>query len=199
MDIALYSIRLVRPFSDDEVEKLLQFVPEERRQRLKNLKNPVLGHEPICAYFALLRGLNELYGWREIPPLVYNKYGKPEFADHPDVHFNISHTTGAVLVGVSDQPIGVDIERVRPVSQRAMRRLADVSTERAFFQNWVRREARTKRSGNGIGTMMRSETSLQQGEFYYELDTFPGYVAGVATRDRTPLGPLRKYSLDELF
>ena len=25
MDIALYSIRLVRPFSDEEVEKLLQF------------------------------------------------------------------------------------------------------------------------------------------------------------------------------
>jgi len=92
MDIALYSIRLVRPFSDEEVEKLLQFVPEERRRRLKNLSNPVLGHEPICAYFALLRGLNELYGWREIPRLVYNKYGKPEFADHPDVHFNTAAT-----------------------------------------------------------------------------------------------------------
>jgi 4'-phosphopantetheinyl transferase len=47
--------------------------------------------------------------------------------------------------------------------------------------------------------MMRSETPLQQGEFYYELDTFPGYVAGVATRDKAPLGPLRKYSLDDLL
>ena len=132
MDIALYSIRLVRPFSDEEVEKLLQFVPEERRRRLKNLSNPVLGHEPICAYFALLRGLNELYGWREIPRLVYNKYGKPEFAAHPEVHFNISHTRGAVLVGIHDQPIGVDIEHIRPVSERTMMRLADVKTEREF-------------------------------------------------------------------
>jgi 4'-phosphopantetheinyl transferase len=47
--------------------------------------------------------------------------------------------------------------------------------------------------------MMRTEAPLQYGEYYYELDTFPGYAAGVATRDRSPLGQLRKYSLDEML
>ena len=56
-----------------------------------------------------------------------------------------------------------------------------------------------KRGGSGVGTMMRSETPLQYGEFYYELETFPGYAAGVATRDRTPPGKLRRYSLDEML
>ena len=72
----------------------------------------------------------------------------------------------AALEGVlfaAGEPVGVDIEHIRPVSERAMRRLADVTTERAFFQSWVRREARAKRSGAGVGTMLASETPLQPG------------------------------------
>ena len=108
----------------------------------------------------------------------------------------------AALEGVlfaAGEPVGVDIEHIRPVSPRAMRRLADVTTERAFFQSWVRREARAKRSGAGVGTMLASETPLQPGERFYFLDTFPGYVAGVATRDGGPPGQVRKYSLDEMI
>ena len=199
MAIDLWAARLERPLTEQETERILRILPPNRRERLMKLQQEEKRREPLCAYLILCLALWELYQWKGFPEMAENAMGKPYFPEHPAVHFNISHTTGAVLVGVSDQPIGVDIEKIRPVSQRAMRRLADVSTERAFFQNWVRREARTKRSGNGIGTMMRSETPLQQGEFYYELDTFPGYVAGVATRDKSPLGPLRKYSLDELL
>ena len=100
MQIQLISIRLERPFTDTEVERLLRLVPPERRQRLAHLKDPMVGHEPICAYAALWLGLNALYGWRELPALTYNKYGKPEFAEHPEVQFNLSHTRGAVLVGI---------------------------------------------------------------------------------------------------
>lgn len=199
MAIDLWAARLERPLTERETELAMRILPPNRRERLMKLQLEEKRREPLCAYLLLCLALWEQYRWRGFPEIVENSMGKPYFPEHPEVHFNLSHTTGAVLVGISDQPIGVDIEKIRPVSQRAMRRLADVSTERAFFQNWVRREARTKRSGNGIGTMMRSETPLQQGEYYYELDTFPGYVAGVATRDKAPLGPLRKYSLDELL
>ena len=197
MSIDLWAARLERTLTEQETERMMRILPPKRRERLMKLREDKR-QEPLCAYLLLCLALWELYEWRGLPEIAENSMGKPYFPEHPEVHFNISHTSGAVL-GVSDQPIGVDIEKIRPVSQRAMRRLADVSTERDFFQSWVRREARTKRSGNGIGTMMRSETPLQQGEFYYELDTFPGYAAGVATRDRSPLGALRKYSLDELF
>jgi transposase-like protein len=39
----------------------------------------------------------------------------------------------------------------------------------------------------------------EYGEFYYELDTFPGYVAGVATRSKESPGIVRKYSLEEMI
>ena len=107
--------------------------------------------------------------------------------------------TALCWVAVSDQPVGVDIEKVRPVSQRSMRRLAAAETPEGFFQSWVRREARAKRSGDGVSTMMRSESPLQYGEYYYELETFPGYVAGVATRSKEKPEKVKKYSLEEMI
>lgn len=199
MAIELWAARLERPLKPQETEAMLRLMPLERRERVLRMQQEEKRREPLCAYMILRLALWEQYHWKELPAISVSSQGKPCFPEHPEVHFNISHTSGAVLVGLSDQPIGVDIEKIRPVSQRAMRRLAGAYTEEEFFKSWVRREARTKRSGDGISTMMRSETPLQYGEYYYEIDTFPGYAAGVASRDRNPPGKVRKYSLDEMF
>ena len=196
MAIELWAARLERPLTDREAAEMLRLLPEERRQRLERLKQPEKRREPLCSYLFLRRALWERYRWRDLPEIRRSSFGKPYFPEHPEIHFNLSHTAGAVLVALSDRPVGVDIERIRPVSQRAMRRLADVATERAFFQSWVRREALAKCSGTGVGTMLSAEEPLQPGEQFYLLDTFPGYAAGVATRGGGPPGPIRRYALD---
>ncbi|WP_418724739.1 4'-phosphopantetheinyl transferase family protein [Dysosmobacter sp.] len=198
MPIELWAARLERPLTAEEDAAMLALLPPERRERLERLRQPEKRREPLCAYLILCRALWEQYRWRALPPIRTTSLGKPYFPDHPDVHFNLSHTAGAVLVALSDRPVGVDIERIRPVSPRTMRRLADVQTERAFFESWVRREARSKRSGAGVGTMLTAEEPLQRGEQFYELDTFPGYAAGVSTRGGGPPSPLRRYTLDEI-
>ncbi|MBE6996175.1 MAG: 4'-phosphopantetheinyl transferase [Ruminococcaceae bacterium] len=198
MAIDLWAARLERPLTEQETAIMLFMMPPERRERLMRLPEEKR-REPLCAYMILCLALRQKYGWKAIPEIQRSGRGKPYFPGHPDVHFNISHTSGAVLVGLSDQPIGVDIERLRPVTQRTMRRLAGAITEEAFYQSWVRREARAKREGTAIATMMRSESPLQYGEYYYELDTFPGYVAGVSTRCKELPGEVRKYSLDEML
>ena len=106
--------------------------------------------------------------------------------------------SACLLFGIPDHKdaCGSPAYEENGVVQRAMRRLADVGTERAFFQSWVRREALTKRSGTGVGTMLSAEEPLQPGEQFYLLDTFPGYVAGVATRGGGPPGSVRRYALD---
>ena len=187
MQIQLISIRLERPFTDAEVERLLRLVPPERRQRLAHLKDPVVGHEPICAYAALWLGLNALYGWRELPALTYNKYGKPEFAEHPEV-----------LVGNHDRPIGVDIERIRPVSERTMQRLAGAVTEREFFESWTRRESRAKWGGAGLAAMKREASPTMLGERFEYIETFPGYVACVCTHTDDALAPVRRFTLGDI-
>lgn len=199
MSIGLWAAQLERPLTEREMEYLLTLLPAGRRARLLRVKDPLRRREPLCAWVLLRLALRETYGWEELPEITLSPQGKPCFPDHPGVHFNLSHTSGAVLVGVSDQPIGVDIERVRPMAPASLERLAAGVAEQDFFPCWVRREARAKLDGANMGTLLRSETPLRDGEFYYPLDTFRGYVAGMATRSREAPGPVRLTSLDDLL
>ena len=195
VNIHLYAIRLDRPLHEDEVAALMRILPPERRERLSQLSRPELGHEPLCAYAALQAALYDLYGWRTLPEMSYNRYGKPEFPAYPEVCFNLSHTRGAVLVGVHDHPLGVDIEKVRPVSERTMRRIAGVMTEREFFEGWVRRESRSKWSGAGLAAIREADAPAMRGEQFWFPQVFDGYVACVCTHTDDALEPVRRFSL----
>ena len=199
MAIKLWAARLERPLTEAESERLTALLPESRRERLLRVKDPARQREPLCAYLLLRLALRETYGWEALPDIALSPGGKPCFPAHPDVYFNLSHTSGAVLVGLSDHPIGLDIERVRPMSPNALRRLAPGVEESAFFPFWVRREARAKLDGAHMDALLRAETPLRDGEFYYPLDTFPGYAAGAATDRPESPGPVSLYTLDELI
>ena len=196
MSVELWAAKIERALTEEEAEIMMALLPAERRERLLRIQEE-RRREPLCAYYILRCALQKQYCWREFPQIAWTDLGKPYFPEHSEVQFSLSHTGGAVLVGLSEKPLGVDIEHIRPVSRRSMRRLADVCTEEEFFRCWVRREARTKRSGDGIATMMRSETPLWYGETYYEIETFPGYAAGVAANSTEDAGTVRRFVLRE--
>ena len=199
MSIELWAARLDRTLTEPETAAMLALLPSARRERLLRIRQPEKRREPLCAYFILRRALLEQYRWQEIPPMALAERGKPYFPDHPGVHFSLSHTSGAVLVGLSGQPLGVDIERVRPVRAQAMRRLAGGAAEQDFFQRWVRWEALGKCRGAGVAPLLASDAPLRQEERFYALDTFPGYAAGAAAHGSEPLGVLRRYPMSELL
>ena len=144
MPIQVWLARMERPLTEQEYGDMIALLPDARRERLEKL--PKEKHqEVLCAYLLLRMALWEQRGWRDLPRIEVDELGKPFFPDHPDTHFSLSHTAGAAAAALADTPVGVDIERVRPVSVRAMERIAGVRTEAAFFRSWVRREARVKR------------------------------------------------------
>ena len=175
----LWAARLDRPLTEAEEERLMRSLPAERRERLERLRIREKRREPLCAYALLQRMLRERYGWESFPELALTDRGKPYFPAFPEVHFSISHTEGAVLAAVAEHPVGVDLERLRPVRRSMLDRFGAESAE-SFFKLWVRRESRGKCSGAGIAGMLRAEPPMQAEENYLELEVFPGYAAGVA-------------------
>ena len=196
MDIQLFAAMLERPLYDDEVNAFLRIVPPERRERLMRMPREELRHEPLCAYAILYMATRTIYGWKKMPRMRYSKYGKPEFDGYPEVQFNISHTRKAVLVGLHNEPLGVDIEKIRPVSERSMQRIAGTDSRQEFFERWVRRESRSKWNGAGLGSVMESESPALSGEHIHYLDTFPGYVACVCTHSDARLAAVRTFVID---
>ena len=125
MAVELWAMQLERPLTAEETEVLTALLPSGRRARLERIWDAARRQEPLCAYFILRRAVWEQYHWQELPPLALTEKGKPYFPDIPAVHFSISHTDGAVLAALSAAPVGVDVERLRPVGERVMRRLAN--------------------------------------------------------------------------
>lgn len=199
MAVGSWAARLERALTEQEEASALALLPPERRARLMRMQSAQRRMEPLCAYLLLRVALRQRYGWQELPEMERSAAGKPFFPDWPQVHFNLSHTDGAVLVGVGEIPLGVDIQRIRPVRRQAMQCIAGADEEQAFFQSWVRREARTKCTGEGIASMMRGEPPLRKGEQYHVLTTFPGYVAGLAVWSPDPPEPIQCCTLDQLL
>ncbi len=195
MDIQLFAIKMDRFLTEEETDLFMRIIPAERRERLLKLPKGELRQEPLCAYAFLYLITRRLYGWKKLPPLSYSKYGKPEFADHPEVQFNISHTRQAVLIGLHNEPLGVDIEKLRPVSERTMERIAGTTSRKAFFESWVRRESRSKWNGAGLGSIREEENPAMLGERIVYLDTFPDYVACLCTHSDAHIAQIQTFTI----
>lgn len=179
MEIELCAVRLARALREEEREALMHVLPDARRARLARSREAA--QEVLLAYGTLHARLSARYGWEELPEMRRGKNGKPFFPDCPELFFNLSHTRGAVLVGIHDQPIGVDIEALRPVSARLRRLFPAAETERECWENWVKRESAVKRAG---GSILAAHGSAA-GEHFFPFAPFDGYAACVCTADET--------------
>ena len=74
------------------------------------------GKRESAALLAL--ALRESLGLAELPTMDRLLGGKPWFPEHPDIQFNVSHSGPFAMCGVGNTPVGVDIEWVRPRSER---------------------------------------------------------------------------------
>jgi 4'-phosphopantetheinyl transferase len=94
-----------------------------------------------------------------------NAYGKPCLVPPRTIEFNMSHSGGIVLIAFAQHiPIGVDVEALRPMTERAtiveryfhpgeaadFESLPPADAEAAFFRCWSRKEAVVKALGRGM-------------------------------------------------
>ena len=145
--------------SEKEIQRLLPLVSEERRQEALGYKH-LFGQFACLKSYVMLRELLEQRGFSHPFLFGHNEHGKPFLTDYPEVHFNLSHCKNGIAVVVSDQPIGVDIESYRQVSDRLLRytmneeeqRLIQESDDpiRTFTEYWTKKEAVFKLRGTGI-------------------------------------------------
>ena len=112
----------------------------------------------------------------ETVEIIREEGAKPRF-DAQDVHFNLSHSDGVLLVGISHTPIGVDIEKVRPIDFKKFD-FIDAEDEQEFFEKWTERESWLKFTGEGIS---KFRSPIPENAHFEHFDVFGGYHACVCT------------------
>lgn len=110
----------------------------------------------------------EVWGLHRLPAIIRLSAGKPVFRCQPELHFNLSHSGSFALCALSDEPVGVDIEAVRPRREGLARRILSPgefawyeghgASAEALLTLWTRKEALCKRSGQGLSFPVREIT-----------------------------------------
>jgi len=155
---------------------------------------------------ALLRRVMERRGLPAGLPVARAAGGKPYLPDAPDFQFNLSHSGGWVVCAVGEAPLGVDLQRERPLHRAVFRHFAPAERawlealpaperERAFFDLWVLKESYLKAMGTGLSggldavSFTLTPVALSDPDCRAALTPFPeaGYHLGVCVRGREPL------------
>lgn len=94
------------------------------------------------------------------------EHGKPYFSNGQGLHFSLSYTKDAAVMAFASQPIGIDIEKIRPHRMRLGKNLGtphELSILRAapddltlFYTFWTRKEAWLKLTGTGLTVPLTS-------------------------------------------
>ena len=80
--------------------------------------------------------------------IVRTEGEKPRF-DTDKAYFNLSHSGGVMLCGISHSEIGVDIEKIREIDYKKFD-FIDAQDVEDFFEKWTERESYLKFTGEGL-------------------------------------------------
>lgn len=147
-------------FESIDLQAALANVSAQRRTAALAYKHERDQRLSVAAYMLLKRALSEGYGIGGNPEFGYGKGGKPFIIGHPEIHFNLSHCRHAAVCAVSDRPIGIDVESIRPYNDALTRYvLNDEEYQRVassgkpeveFTRLWTMKESLLKLTGTGL-------------------------------------------------
>lgn len=125
---------------------------------------------------------------------------KPFLPDFPSLQYSLSHTDGLAFLGVGDEPLGVDAQRIGPVSPGVVRRCFTeaeaawcAGSDEACTAVWTRKEAAVKWTGQGLAQSLREIDTLSK-EWRERLSTVRhgGWMLSVCRRERMELDGIRR-------
>ncbi|WP_171470190.1 4'-phosphopantetheinyl transferase family protein [Frigoriglobus tundricola] len=155
---------LFRRLTPDEQARALRYKIAKAREQfvigrglLRGLLADHLGIDPVAV------------------PLDYLPSGKPVLTQRAvQLHFNVTHTDGILVLAAGHRRVGVDVERVRPMPDAdglvgryfspaeaaAFRALPECHREAGFFRGWTCKEAVIKAAGATVGCLADFDVEL---------------------------------------
>lgn len=167
--IKLYYTDINQVLSESEYEKCIRLLTPEKVRSLKRFrmeedrKRTLYGEVMArCLFMKLLDVKNENL------VIAKNKYGKPYFVGINRLHYNISHSGSFVICGISNQKLGVDIEKIESVYRditmslftkteyEAILNLNEDEVKKLFYTYWTLKESYVKYQGKGLSIPLNS-------------------------------------------
>lgn len=169
--IETYTVFIDRNLHKEEFEQLSSYVSCEKRERIRrfrrfedtqrSLLGEVLARYAICKRLGIKN--NEI-------TFGQNEYGKPVLTDLSSIHFNISHSGDWVVCAIDNNPIGIDVESIKPIEFSIAESFFSKEEYTAlsnqdkgawliyFYRLWTLKESYIKAEGKGLSIPLKSFT-----------------------------------------
>ena len=163
----------IADFNAEELKRCFALAEPERKQAILQIRSEERQKETLCGEWLAKTMLSEQCNLPiEKIHILRQPKGKPFAADCP-LHFNISHSGGYVACAISEQPLGIDLERNRGSDLRVARRICSPrelawlapdqpDAPRRFLQIWTAKEAYVKYLGTGLAALKTADFSELQ-------------------------------------
>lgn len=162
-------------------DESMRLVLPERREKIIRLKAKEEQFRSLAANRLLRIALEEAGIDYEMQKFSYNEHGKPLLL-HQNMHFNMSHAGDYAVCGISDQPIGVDVEVITKLDGKPeqIRRIVDrilTGSEQNFWNThgatgtqllkiWTKKESYAKMKGIGLSIGLENIDTIEGAAFY---------------------------------
>ena len=167
----IFALNNLEPMDNLTFRKLLTNVPDEKQERIKKFARHDDAKRVLLADI-LVRSVvaSELKVSTKMIEFNANKFGKPRLKRNRGFHFNVSHSEDWVVCAVDDEPIGIDIEKIRSVKLEIAEQffsdeeykmlIAKRPEDRQdfFFDLWTLKESYIKAVGKGLSIPLKSFT-----------------------------------------
>ena len=161
--VDVWSFKLFQP--PPILSHFIDTLSEDEKCKMNQYKTTLLKNKYLVGR-GTLRNILTLYLHIEAKNIIFNygKNGKPELSMDSSIFFNMSHSGEHALVGISEAPIGIDIEYMdRKANFDSLAPLIMTNKEKekfyllrenekisAFYRLWTRKEAFVKCLGQGL-------------------------------------------------
>ena len=179
----------IRELTDAEYNKWYLLMSDEKQQRVDRFRFADDKKRTVAGEMLARKAISE---WCSVTPesitFSIKEHGKP-YAKDLAVEFNISHSGDMVVCAVDDNPIGIDIEQIRPIDLTVAKRICtdeeilylfghkptdqdftyttDTEILTRLFELWTAKEAYGKRMSIGISRLVNTgnDILIKQNEY----------------------------------
>lgn len=172
-----------------------EMLTPERREKIKRIRIESEQRRSAAVGLLLEYGLRQRgyslvcdHGFQKLG-ISRETYGKPYLTGTEQLFFNLSHSGSYAAAVFSDEPVGIDVERVRPADMALAKRffaaeeyaaLRAVSDERdmggrldrEFIRLWTRKESYIKAVGEGMHLPLADFSVLAETVSYGQFGTY---------------------------
>ena len=183
-----------------EYEKWFTLITDEKKERINKMRFEDDKKRSVVGEMLIKKEVSHITGVSAESITIKTTPNRKPYIENSVIHFNISHCEDWVVCAIHNNPIGIDIEKIRPINLKIAKRFftadeqnyvfsgipkeedfdktADSDMLKRFFEVWTGKEAYLKYKGTGITDSLNT---LSVNENNLKTEYFDDYIVRIYT------------------